>query len=75
MKTKKPKAAPVAIKAMSFQDIIAEAQARNEAERVKFEAMSPAEQAAYIEAQKKEQAEIEVLLRQLRGPGFLELRI
>ena len=72
---KKTKPQPVMVKAMSFDEILQEAQAKQLAEEAKFNAMTPAEQVVYIEEQKKKEADREAILQKLRGPGFMELRV
>ena len=66
---------PVRGKAVSLSDMINEARAKAEAEQRRVAAMSDEEYKAYQEAETVRQAEVEKLLKQLRGPGFMEIQI
>jgi phosphoglycolate phosphatase-like HAD superfamily hydrolase len=69
------KITPVRVKAVSLSDMINEARAKAEAEQRRVAAMSDEEYKAYQEAETVRQAEVEELLKQLRGPGFMEIKI
>lgn len=69
------KITPVQIKAGNLSDMIDEARARFEAEQRRVAAMSDEEYKAYQEAETARQAEVEEILKQLRGPGFMEIQL
>lgn len=76
MKTSKPAPRPVVIgKARTFAEVLAEGQRRIAEEERKVAAMTPAERQAYEADQAKKRAEVEELLKKLRGgPGFMEIK-
>lgn len=63
------------LKVMTFADVIAEGERRAAEEAAKLAKMSPAERQAYEKAQKEAHEEIEKILKQLRGPGFVEIKL
>lgn len=71
----KGKPVPRALKARSFQELLDDAQRRAEEEEAKVAAMTAAQRKAYelelIERNKK----VEAILKQLRGPGFMEIHV
>lgn len=69
------KLTPVQIKVGNLSDMIDEACARFEAEQRRVAAMSDEEYKAYQEAETARQAEVEEILKQLRGPGFMEIQL
>jgi len=69
------KITPVRVKAVSLSDMINEARAKAEAEQRRVAAMSDEEYKAYQEAEAAKRVEVEKLLKQLRGPGFMEIQI
>lgn len=74
-KAKKPRPAPIALKAYSFAEVMAEAQQQADELQKKLDAMTPAEREQWEKDRQKDEAEVEGLLKQLRGPGFIEMRI
>lgn len=69
------KITPVRIKATNLFDMMNEVRAKAEAEQRRVAAMSEEEYKAYQEAETARQAEVEKLLKQLRGPGFTVFQI
>lgn len=66
---------PKKAKTMTFEDIVAEADRREKAEVVRLAAMTPAEREAEEKSRIVASEEIEKILKQLRGPGFVEIRM
>ena len=50
-------------------------QVKMEAEREAYEKMSPAEKNAYMLKQQEQREKTEEILKELRGPGFMELEV
>lgn len=69
----KKKATPVAVKGMSFHDIVTEAQKRNAEEERKFKAMTPEQQKEYIAEREKEEKELQEILKDL--PGLVRIQL
>ena len=67
---------PVVGKAMTFDEVIASAKKKQEELQARLAAMTPEERAAWEEEQRKNEAEAEKILKQLRvSPGFTEFKI
>lgn len=69
------KITPVRIRGVSLSDMIDAACARSEAEQRRVAAMGDEEYKAYQKAEAANRVEVEKLLKQLRGPGFMEIQI
>lgn len=64
---------PVRVESYTFQEVLAAMAAEYEARDKKLEAMTPEEREQWDKEQAEAQKEIDKMLEQLRGPGFLEL--
>lgn len=73
--TTKKHSAPKLVEGTDLASALNNAMRAAAAEQARFDAMSDADKAAYIEEQRKKQAEVEEILKELRGPGFVELRV
>ena len=74
MSKNKP-ATPIVGKAMSFAEMIAEAQQRARDEQARFDAMSADEQADYIREREAKQKEIDAIVAELsKDSGFMQVR-
>lgn len=62
------------IVAASFAELFDEVGRRMREEEARLAAMSEAERAAYATEQAKKALRVEAILKQLRGPGFVEMK-
>jgi 2-C-methyl-D-erythritol 4-phosphate cytidylyltransferase len=62
----------IAVRGFTIHEAIARAKEKHDAYEATLAAMPPAEAAAKRAA---DEAEVEAILRQLRGPGFMELKL
>ncbi len=72
---KKIKAAPVRVEGGSFADAVEAMRKRAEEEEARVAALSPAERAEWEAEKAAQDAEVEKLLKQLRGPGFMQFNV
>lgn len=72
---KKIKAKPIVVQSSTFDSIIAEMKERADAEELRIAARSPAERAAWEARKAAQDAKIEKLLKELRGPGFMQFNV
>lgn len=71
----KPVNQPVAVKAYSFQEVLAEQHRKAQEEQDKFNAMTDSEKEDYIKQEESKQAEVESLLKELsKYSGFTQIR-
>lgn len=66
---------PKLVKAQSFNDVMLELAEKQKAIEKKLAAMSPLERAQWEAQELQRQKETEEILKKLRGPGFVEIRI
>lgn len=69
------KALPKAVAVKSFASVIADATERAKQEQARINALSPAERKKWEKEETARSKELEEILKELRGPGFLELNI
>lgn len=66
---------PVQVRALSFNDVMQELKDKQDALQKKLAVMTPKERAEWDIAEAKRQEETEDILKQLRGPGFVEIKL
>ena len=62
------------IKALTFNDVLAELKEKQEALNAKLAAMTPEERTEWDKEQAIREQETEEILKKLRGPGFFEAK-
>lgn len=72
---KKARPQPKAIKGYTFAEVMERGRKLLEEEEAKIAAMTPEQRVEYAAEQAKKREEAEKILQQLRGPGFMELRV
>lgn len=63
------------VKVLSFNDVMQELVDKQNALQKKLSVMTPEERAEWGKAEAKRQEETEEILKKLRGPGFVELKL
>lgn len=73
---KKPQGRPISVtgKAFTFAEVLAEGQRRIAEEEARVAKMTPEEKEAYELELAERAKETEKILKQLRGPGFMEIK-